>query len=114
MRDVLLGNQRNTQKNKNLTAAGQAQGLRVQSRTLPCPCQPLLTEDKDKDKRQKTKDKRQKTKDKRQKTKDKRQKTKDKDAIPLEAQKSQKENRQFDNGITVRRCVSVFSAEKWT
>ena len=34
---MLLGNQRNTQENKNLTAAGQAQGLRVPSRTLPCP-----------------------------------------------------------------------------
>ena len=44
MRDVLLGNERNTQKSKNLTAAGQAQGLRVPSRTLPCPCQPQLTE----------------------------------------------------------------------
>ena len=37
MRNVLLGNQRNTQENKNLTSAGQAQGLRVPSRTLPCP-----------------------------------------------------------------------------
>ena len=37
MRDVLLENQLITRENKNSTAAGQAQGLRVQSRTLPCP-----------------------------------------------------------------------------
>ena len=37
MRDVLLENQLNTQENKISTAAGQAQGLRVPSRTLPCP-----------------------------------------------------------------------------
>ena len=45
-RDLLLENQLNTQENKNSTAAGQAQGLRVPSRTLPCPCQPLLTKTK--------------------------------------------------------------------
>ena len=37
MRDVLLENQRNTQENRNVTAAGQAEGLRVLPRTLRCP-----------------------------------------------------------------------------
>ena len=35
-----IGKPKNTQENKNTTAAGQAQGLRVPSRTLPCPASP--------------------------------------------------------------------------
>ena len=34
MRDVLLEDQRNTQENKNSTAAGQAQGLRESVREI--------------------------------------------------------------------------------
>ena len=48
MRDALLDNQLITQENKNSTAAGQAEGLRVPSPTLPCTCQPLLTKTKTK------------------------------------------------------------------
>ena len=63
MRDVLLENQLITQENKNSTAAGQAQGSRAPSRTLPCPFQPLVTktktQEKDKDKDLKHKSERQ-------------------------------------------------------
>ena len=49
MRDVLLGNQRYTQENKNTIATGQAQGLRVLARALPCPVLPQLDRDTDRD-----------------------------------------------------------------
>ena len=49
MRDVLLGNQRNTQEHKNLTAAGPGTGL--ESRLGLCPALPApVDKDKDKDK----------------------------------------------------------------